>query len=1084
MVASSTRLAAVCIEEWAIARAELIDYHTVPEPNPKRKTLAERAGEPANATRSHLPNKPSLSSISGFGSRPPSNFSSYRNNSNASTASSNRPPSRQANGLRQQPLAKVPSVAQLPRSDDQESEAETSVMGKRKGTPTLSFNHPVNGIPLRKTRTQGDQRQQTSQQPLSKAKSQHSGSHSSDCSDDGEVFSQASLNTSNSSTSSAPAPSQQQGQVQQGGPVGASQPSSRNVSLSTAFAGLSITPKQRNTSSARHRPSLERIKEEASPSKIPKFSCTPKLRHAQSTQALQTPSPVKQKRSINGLRTPATSARRREMPVYLTKEKLSPVAAYDTKSRLDGLEQRCEMLMNQMQTAADSKSLTEDSLSLYKSKVQELTAENREIASQNRTLTNELDRARNELHTTSTDLRQVRRDHERELQDLARKHEREVDDLRSKHEKAQWQWEREREKETDQFEKKIEDAKKMWEKQKDGETADLTTQHWEEIDRLRNEHEKVVSKLQKELESLQQAGESRATESATEVQSLRETSAKLQSEVDSNNSTMASLRGRISALEAKITTLEQEKNALVSKTHFLEGNQEAQSQEFTTMREQMEEAIAAKETTLETLRKEEALRRKLNATILELKGNIRVFVRTRPLLNGEDDPAKVEYLDEDSLEGCKEMTVHAPTTQTATGKQRNEKHDYAFDRVFTPSTNNTSVFEECQELIQSVIDGYNVSILSYGQTGSGKTFGMSGPNGIIPSSIRLLLAELQRLKEKGWNYAVEASFVEVYNETLNDLLGDAKTWDEADDLGASVRGKKKEKHEIRHDAITGKTTVANLTAVSLWPPPTDHGSWPPPALADGAGTDDVPDAATYTEKAVTNLLDTAAKNRRVAATKANERSSRSHSVFMLTLKGSCAATNESTEGLLNLVDLAGSERLKQSGAEGSRMKETQAINKSLSSLGDVIAALGNKNGNSEAHVPYRNSKVSQILPHKIDQLLTITTVDLPPPILPRRHNRRQVLTDPHAATSQPTAGSLAGEQKQLVVWQQSARHSHWYREEAMIDFDHGLTKIGSSWWRLSVLNRRHDICIFGVGLCEEIRIVNIPRDAFVCDGWR
>ncbi|KAK4503213.1 hypothetical protein PRZ48_006641 [Zasmidium cellare] len=924
----------------------------LPEPNPKRKTLAERAGEPASASKSHIPNKPSLSNLSGFGTRPPS---SYRNNSNASTTST-RPPSRQANGLRQHALAKVPSTAQLPQSDDQESEADTSVMGKRKGTPILSFNSPVNGIPLRKTRTQGDLRQKSSRQPNPRAKSQHTGSTSSDCSDDGEVFSQESRNTSASSTSSAPA--QQQGQVQPGGPVGASKPSSRNVSLSTAFAGLSITPKPRKNS-ARHRPSLERIKEEISPSKIPKFSCTPKLRHAHSTQALQTPSPIKQKRSVNGLRTPATSAKRRDLPVFLTKDKLSPVAAYDTKSRLDGLEQQCKMLMNQMQTAADSKSATEDSLSLYKSKVQELTNENRELASQTRTLTSDLDRARNELHTASTDLRQVRRDQERELQDLARKHEREVDDLKAKHEKAQWQWERDREKETDQYEKKLVDARRTWEKQRDDESADLTAEHWEEMDRLRSEHEKERSELEKELEVLRAVGESRATESATEVQLLRDTVAKLESDVESNNSMIKSLRDRLSAYEVKFTTLEQEKNALVSKTHFLEGNQEAQSQEFTTMREKMEQAIAEKEATLETLRKEEAVRRKLNATILELKGNIRVFVRTRPLLNGEDDPAKVDYLDEDSLEGCKEMVVHAPTTQTATGKQRNEKHNYAFDRVFTPGTQNTSVFEECQELIQSVIDGYNVSILSYGQTGSGKTFGMSGPNGIIPSSIRLLLAELQRLKEKGWEYVVEASFVEVYNETLNDLLGDAKSWDDADDLGASVRGKKKEKHEIHHDAVTGKTSVTNLTAVSLWPPPTDDGIWPPAAPVDAKDSNDA--AASYTEKAVANLLDTAAKNRRTAATKANERSSRSHSVFMLTLKGSCATTNESTEGVLNLVDLAGSERLKQSGAEGSRMKEAQAINKSLSSLGDVIAALGNKSGNGEAHVPYRNSKLTYLL---------------------------------------------------------------------------------------------------------------------------
>jgi kinesin family protein C1 len=230
---------------------------------------------------------------------------------------------------------------------------------------------------------------------------------------------------------------------------------------------------------------------------------------------------------------------------------------------------------------------------------------------------------------------------------------------------------------------------------------------------------------------------------------------------------------------------------------------------------------------------------------------------------------------------------------------------------------------------------------------------MSGPDGIIPSSISFLLSEMQRLSEKGWEYAVEASFVEVYNETLNDLLGDAKTWDDAgsEDLNASVRGKKKEKHEIHHDSVTGKTTVTNLSAVRLWPPPENDASWPPSAPASN-----IEAGSSYTEQAVSQLLNTAAKNRRVAATKSNERSSRSHSIFMLTLRGSCDATGESSEGVLNLVDLAGSERLKQSGAEGNRMKETQAINKSLSSLGDVIAALGNKKG-EESHIPYRNSKV-------------------------------------------------------------------------------------------------------------------------------
>jgi kinesin family member C1 len=585
--------------------------------------------------------------------------------------------------------------------------------------------------------------------------------------------------------------------------------------------------------------------------------------------------------------------------------------------------------------------------------VQELTQLNNDLTSTNRTTTSDLERARADLHTTTTDLRQARRDHERDIREIERKHEKDLAEVSSKLEKEIQQLERERERDADRHRLAMEEAKQKWQKEKESEISDMVGTHWEELDEQRVRYERENEKLKKQLDELRDAGESRATESATEVQELRSNLASLQSQLEAANATVTSLRARIAAEEARAAALEQEKTALVSKTHFLEGNQEAQSHEFTTMSQKLQDAISAKELTLNTLRKEEMLRRKLNAMILELRGNIRVFVRIRPLLAGEDEPARVDYPDLDSLDGGKEMVVHAPTTLSATGKERNEKHIYAFDRVFGPTTANSQVFQDCRDLIQSVVDGYNVSILSYGQTGSGKTYGMSGPDGIIPSSIALLLAEMQRLKEKGWEYTVEASFVEVYNETLNDLLGDAKTWDDADDLGASVRGKRKEKHEIHHDIQTGKTTITNLSSVTLWPPPENEGQWPPAAPSSEDGTH----TKSYTEEAVTQLLDTAAKNRRVAATKANERSSRSHSIFILTLKGHCAATNESSEGILNLVDLAGSERLKQSGAEGNRAKETAAINKSLSSLGDVVAALGNKKGD-ESHIPYRNSKVS------------------------------------------------------------------------------------------------------------------------------
>ncbi len=105
------------------------------------------------------------------------------------------------------------------------------------------------------------------------------------------------------------------------------------------------------------------------------------------------------------------------------------------------------------------------------------------------------------------------------------------------------------------------------------------------------------------------------------------------------------------------------------------------------------------------------------------------------------------------------------------------------------------------------------------------------------------------------------------------------------------------------------------------------------------------------------MISAANKVRATASTKCNEHSSRSHYIFRMRIEGRNARTGASTEGELNLVDLAGSERVKLSGAEGAVMKEAQAINKSLSSLGDVIAAMASK----QQHVPYRNSKLTHLL---------------------------------------------------------------------------------------------------------------------------
>lgn len=250
-----------------------------------------------------------------------------------------------------------------------------------------------------------------------------------------------------------------------------------------------------------------------------------------------------------------------------------------------------------------------------------------------------------------------------------------------------------------------------------------------------------------------------------------------------------------------------------------------------------------------------------------------------------------------------------------------KKHSFSFDRVFKPDATQSVVFEEISQLVQSALDGFKVCIFAYGQTGSGKTYTMEGPSGgifseqvrgMIPRSVDQIFKTANELASIGWKYQIIASYLEIYNEEINDLL---------------VKKPKNVKYEIKHDG-KGNTTVTELEYV------------------------EVKDADE-----VMNLLKIANKNRQVAQTKCNDHSSRSHSVFGLNIIGKNESTGHTVNGLLNLIDLAGSERLKESKATGDRLKETQSINSSLSYLGDVIHALANK----EKHVPFRNSLLTYLL---------------------------------------------------------------------------------------------------------------------------
>ena len=335
----------------------------------------------------------------------------------------------------------------------------------------------------------------------------------------------------------------------------------------------------------------------------------------------------------------------------------------------------------------------------------------------------------------------------------------------------------------------------------------------------------------------------------------------------------------------------------------------------------------------------ERVRREIHDQLHALRGNIRVICRLRPPAAPTQPRAPVPPIFKtlDAGRSLELSSANAGGASKENGPPANAKWSFSFDRVLSESASQEDVFVEVAPLCQSALDGFRVAIFAYGQTGSGKTHTMTGElrarrgvgvvaapalalpcsAGVIPRSLALLFARARQARLAGWVYAFEASLLEIYNDEIRDLLPAAPT--------ASAPAPPK--LELRHER-SGDVSVIGLTA---------H--------------------AVLGEEDAYALLERAAGARATARTACNEHSSRSHSVFVLRVAGTHAESGEAACGSLTLVDLAGSERVKESGVCGARLKEAQQINKSLSALGDVIAALAAK----ERHVPFRNSKLTALL---------------------------------------------------------------------------------------------------------------------------
>lgn len=293
--------------------------------------------------------------------------------------------------------------------------------------------------------------------------------------------------------------------------------------------------------------------------------------------------------------------------------------------------------------------------------------------------------------------------------------------------------------------------------------------------------------------------------------------------------------------------------------------------------------------------------------------SVKVVVKCRPMNQRETELRCESILQIDST--TRLCSIRNPNDKTAPAKA------FTFDGTYTEEATNEQVYSDIAfPLVEAVTEGYNGTVFAYGQTGCGKTFSMQGmvdppsQRGLIPRAFEqifdtIAVAETTR-------YLIHASYLEIYNEDIRDLLGK--------DMKARLELKEKPDASV---------FVKDL---SMHP--------------------------CATVRDCEKVMTTGWSRRAVGATLMNASSSRSHSIFTIHLER-CDVSEDGDNGRirvskLNLVDLAGSERQSKAGATGNRLKEATKINLSLSALGNVISAL--VDGRS-MHIPYRDSKLTRLL---------------------------------------------------------------------------------------------------------------------------
>uniref|UniRef100_A0A3Q2E4C1 Kinesin-like protein n=1 Tax=Cyprinodon variegatus TaxID=28743 RepID=A0A3Q2E4C1_CYPVA len=387
---------------------------------------------------------------------------------------------------------------------------------------------------------------------------------------------------------------------------------------------------------------------------------------------------------------------------------------------------------------------------------------------------------------------------------------------------------------------------------------------------------------------------------------IEEAFIRAESEMKAVHENLAGVRMNLLSLQPALRTLTSDYNCLKKQVQdFPSMLDKAISEAKQEICQVISDVSSTNQELLRKYKREMNLRKKCHNELVRLKGNIRVFCRVRPVSQEEQDSADNRTM----------LSFDSDDDAILYLSSKGKIMTFELDKVFPPQASQEEVFQEVQALVTSCIDGFNVCIFAYGQTGSGKTYTMEGVAdnpGINQRALRLLFSEVTE-KAPDWDYRIIVSMVEIYNETLRDLLRDNPT--DKLDIKLNPDG-------------SGQLYVPGLTEITVQSP-----------------------------EDINKVFELGHLNRATACTNLNEHSSRSHALLIITVSGLNSTTRTRTQGKLNLVDLAGSERIGKSGAEGSRLREAQCINKSLSALGDVISALRSRH----AHVPFRNSRLTYLL---------------------------------------------------------------------------------------------------------------------------